>query len=192
MKQISVIGTIHLNWTPKDELEKVLTDLQPDQLLIELSPEELKRPRTESIRDEMFIAYDWALLNKVKVAVFDVEEDILNEGITGKEPEFMEHELKSKELLKEYSWKDLNKIEPWQTSEITALEKEIEEKYFDKDKSRRREFQMFENIKEKLVDGQNVIVTGAGHLTFFKEQFPSANLPFRDKKVLGFIPDSDA
>ena len=120
------------------------------------------------------------LKNRIPVTVFDVEQSGLKEGVTGKEPEFMDHELKSKELLKNYSWKDLNKIEPWQISEVAALEKEIVEKYFDKENSKQREFQMMQNIKQELVDGRNVIVTGAGHLTFFKEQFPEARIPFRD------------
>lgn len=180
MKEIIVVGTIHLNWTPKEEIEDVLAELKPDQLLVELSPNELKRSRHESIRDEMFFAYDWAKNNNIPVAVFDIEQSGLKEGVTGKEPEFIEHEMKSMDLLKNYSWKDLNKIEPWQISEIASLEKEIEEKYFDKEKSKQREFQMLKNIKEKLIDGRNVVVTGAGHLTFFKEHLPEAKLPFRE------------
>ena len=180
MKEIICIGTIHLNWTPENELVDVLNELKPDHVFVELSPEELQGQREESIRDEMFFAYDWAIKNRIPVTVFDVEQSGLKEGVTGKEPEFMDHELKSKELLKNYSWKDLNKIEPWQISEVAALEKEIVEKYFDKEKSKQREFQMMKNIKRRLVDGRNVVVTGAGHLTFFKEQFPEAKLPLRN------------
>lgn len=75
MKEVIVLGTIHLNWTPKNELEKKLEDLKPDKLLVELSPEELKNPREDSIRDEMFVAYDWAIANQIPVAVFDVATD---------------------------------------------------------------------------------------------------------------------
>ncbi len=181
MKDITIIGTIHLNWTPKEELEKVLAELKPGKLLVELSEGELAKGEGESIRDEMFSAYNWAVANDVPVTVFDIDDVTgLKEGVTGQESEFMEHELKCKELLKEYSWKDLNKLEPWQVAEVASLEKEIEDKYFDKEKSKQREMKMLENIKKELVEGQNVIVTGAGHLTFFKEHLPGAKLPFRN------------
>jgi hypothetical protein len=39
---------------------------------------------------------------------------------------------------------------------------------------------MVRNIKENLIDGKNVVLTGAAHLTFFKEHIPEATLLFRD------------
>jgi pheromone shutdown protein TraB len=180
MTEIIIIGTIHLNSTPKAELEEALSNLNPDQVLVELSPEELLRSREESIRDEMFAAYDWAIQNNVRVAVFDVEDDVLKDGVTGSEPEFMESELKGKEILKNYTWKELNRIEPWQDPEIMTLEEEIVRKYFDTKKSEKRDQMMLENLKKQLIEGRNVIVTGTGHLTFFKKEMPEAKLPFRD------------
>lgn len=179
MKEVLVIGTIHLNWTPKDELEEALRNLRPDKLHVELSPEELNKPREDSIRDEMFVAYDWAARNNIPVSVFDIDEDILKDGVTGKESEFMAHELKEKELLKNYTWKDLNSAKPWQEPVIAALEKEIVKKYFNKEKSELREHKMLKNVKDGLIEGRNVIVTGAGHLNFFEREIPSAELPFR-------------
>jgi hypothetical protein len=180
MRTIIIVGTIHLNWTPQAELEQALSELNPNKVFIELSENELAQPRKDSIRDEMFVSYDWAKQHNIPFTVFDVEHSGLKEGVTGTEPEFMEHELKCKELLKEYSWKDLNNVEPWQISEVAALEKEIEDKYFDTNKSKQRELAMLENINKELVDGVNVIITGAGHLTFFKDHIPEAVLPFRN------------
>jgi hypothetical protein len=61
-KQIIIVGTIHLNWTPANELKEILNEFKPDKLFIELSPEEAQnRNREESIRDKMFVAYDWAI-----------------------------------------------------------------------------------------------------------------------------------
>lgn len=178
--RIIIIGTIHLNWTPKDELSKVLSDINPDQVLVELSREELyERPREDSIRDEMFEAYDWAVEHNKLVNYFDSEDSPLKEGVTGKEPEFLEHELKSKDLLKSYSWKDLNKPEPWKISEVKELEDKIVAQYFDTEKSQQRERQMLKEIRAKLIEGTNVIVTGAGHLSFFERELPEAELPFR-------------
>ena len=181
MKEVIIIGTIHLNWTPKDELEKVLSDINPDQVLVELSGEELnERPRKDSIRDEMFVAYDWAVRNKKMVDYFDTGDSSLKDGVTGKEPEFLQQELRYKELLKNYSWKDLNKEKSSNIPEVKKLDDEIEEKYFDKEKSKKREHAMLDTIRGKLVEGTNVIVTGAGHLSFFKKEIPDAILPFRD------------
>ena len=61
MKEIICTGTIHLNWTPENELVAVLNELEPDLVFAELSLEELQGQREESIRDEMFFAYDWAI-----------------------------------------------------------------------------------------------------------------------------------
>lgn len=180
MRKISIIGTIHLNWTPAEELMAALDELKPEKLFIELSEDELVANRDDSIRDEMFAAYDWAISNNVPYLAFDIEHSGLKDGVTGKESEFVAHEMKCKELLNDYSWKDLNRTEPWEISEVAALEKEIEDKYFDIAKSREREMRMLENISKELVDGHNVIVTGAGHLTFFKRELPAAHLVFRD------------
>ena len=178
--KVVIIGTIHLNWTPKDELWEVLSDINPDQVLVELSEEELNlRPRSDSIRDEMFAAYDWAIQHKKLVNYFDTEDSPLKDGVTGKEDEFLEHELKCKELLKNYSWKDLNKLEPWKISEVQELEDKITTKYFDIKKSQGREQKMLKEIRAKLIEGTNVIVTGAGHLSFFEKEIPDAQLPFR-------------
>lgn len=180
MKEIIIIGTLHGGWTPKDELEEVLKTINPDKVLLELSLEELLRPREQSIRDEMFAAYDWAVQNGKDIDVFDIENNTLKEGVTGKEPEFAELQSKAQELLKQYSWKDLNKSGPWNNSEVTQLDEALMEKYFDAEKTKERDLTLLQNIKDKLVDGINVVVTGTAHLTFFKEQMPEARLLFRD------------
>ncbi len=36
---------------------------------------------------------------------------------------------------------------------------------------------MFEKIKNNLSEGTNIIITGSGHLEFFKEKFPDAEFP---------------
>lgn len=181
MKEIILIGTLHKNWTPREELEEVLNDLKPNHLLVELSPEEFNdRPREQSIRDEMFAACDWASKNSVPITLFDIENTFLKEGVTGKEPEFFEHGEKSKEILKKFSWKELNEIKPWQNPEIEKLEQELEQKYYQLDKIQEREQAMLKNIQISLVEGINVILTGTGHLSFFKKEFPDATMPFRN------------
>ncbi len=181
MKEIIIIGTLHGGHTPKDELEEVLNTINPDKVLIELSPEELHdRPREDSFSDEMFTAYDWAINNSKQIDVFDVENNSLKEGVTGKEQEFIELQTKYQEFLKQYSWKDLNKQEPWIDSGVAEMENFVIEKYFIEEEEKKRDFSMIQNIKEQLIDGVNVVFTGTGHLTFFKEQIPEAKLLFRD------------
>ncbi len=181
MKKVIIIGTIHLNWTPKDELEEVLRDINPDKVLVELDKDELyDNPREDSVRDEMFVVYDWAVRNKKKVDYFDTGDSSLKDGVTGKEPEFLQFELECKKLLKNHSWKDLNKEGLWNIPSVKKLKDEIKEKYFDKEKSKKREYEMLSNIKNKLINGVNVIVTGAGHLSFFEKEMPDAVLPLRN------------
>jgi len=89
-QSIIIIGTLHDKWTPVNELRDTLNELNPDKVLIELSKEELRdRPREDSIRDEMFAAYDWAIENSKQVDVFDVEVSTLKKGVTGKELNFI-------------------------------------------------------------------------------------------------------
>ncbi|MEX1027355.1 MAG: hypothetical protein WD049_05020 [Candidatus Paceibacterota bacterium] len=180
MQEIILIGTIHSGWTPVDELRQVLAEQQPDKVLVELSPEELKRSREDSIRDEMFTAHDWAVENDVPVGVFDVENHILKEGVTGKEPAFTEYEQKSKEILNGYTWKELNNEKPWQSPEITALEEQMNKEYIDVEKSKQREQTMLENIKDDLIERRNVVVTGTRHLSFFKQNLPDAEMLLRE------------
>ncbi len=180
MKEIIIIGTLHGDFTPKAELKEVLNSLNPDKVLVELSPEELARPVVKSIRDDMFTAYDWATENNKETAVFDVENETLKEGVTGKEPEFAEFGSAIEELLKKHSWKELNKKEPWKNSGVLDLENKLMEKYFNVEKIKERDFIMLQNIKDNLIEGKNVVLTGIGHLTFFKEQMPEAKLLFRN------------
>ncbi len=177
MKEIIVIGTLHHEFTPKSELEELLKEINPDKVLVELSPEEMLRPREDSIRDEMFFAYDWAIENGKQVDVYDIENDILKEGVTGKEPDFAKVGSEIGELLKSHSWKEQNNEEVWKTPEYTKLEDYITEKYFNAEKIEERDQIMLQNIKDKLIEGKNLILTGTAHLTFFKEQLPDTILP---------------
>ena len=71
-------------------------------------------------------------------------------------------------------------MEPWKISEVQELEDKITTKYFDIKKSQEREQKMLKEIRVKLIEGTNVIVTGAGHLSFFEKEIPDAELLFRD------------
>lgn len=178
--KISIIGTVHAGWTSHQELIDEIKKLDPDNILLELSPEELfERSPEQSMRDEMFAVYNWAKQNNISVVPIDIENDILKEGVTGREAEFSEFEEKSRKILNDYSWKDLNNEAPWNDPEVARLDRELEEKYIDQKKSRTRDERMAANIKDSLVNGNNVVVTGTAHLSFLMERFPEAVFPFR-------------
>jgi len=186
MKEIIVIGTLHSNSTPHKELLELVEEVGPDKVFVELSPEELGEERRQnSIRDEMFAVYDWARDHKLPICAFDIENDILKEGVTGNEAIFQELEQKSKKILENYSWKELNEKAPWNIPRIRELEEELEEKYIDQEKSKERERQILENIKNELIEGKNLIITGAGHLSFFEKELPNAHFILRTNNKVG-------
>ena len=179
-KEIIVIGTLHSSWTQHDELITLLEEYDPDKLLVELSPEELSEERRKtSIRDEMFAAYDWAREKGVPVDVFDEENDVLREGVTGKELMFKEYEQQSRRILKGYSWKKLNQDEPWNTPELKELDEKMNRYYVDPKKSKKREKQLIENIRSLSYRGRNVVLVGVGHLATLENQLVDAQFPLR-------------
>ncbi|MEO5646509.1 MAG: hypothetical protein ABIO57_01930 [Candidatus Paceibacterota bacterium] len=179
MKEIIIIGTLHHEFTPKAELEEIIKGINPDKVLVELSPEELLRPREDSIRDEMFFAHDWAVENGKQVDVFDIENHTLKDGFTGREVGLIQLGSEMGELLKVHSWKEQNSENAWKTPEYTKVNDLIMEKYFNSEKLEERNQTMLQNIKDKVIEGKNLVIAGTAHLTFFKEQLPNAILPLR-------------
>ncbi len=181
-KNLIIIGTLHCKSTPHQELVEVLENIAPDKLLVELAPEELGAERRKtSIRDEMLAAYDWAIHTGVAVEVFDSENDILRDGITGQEPAFQEYSEVSKRILRSYSWKELNQADPWNAPELQALDKAMDLQYIDPVKSARRDTMLLNEIKNKIIAGKNVVLVGAGHLDLLQKHLPDAEFPFREK-----------
>lgn len=62
MQEYFIIGTLHSGLTPKDELEGLLAEIKPDQLLVELpegyDAKDIKD--REVVPDEMLFAHSWA------------------------------------------------------------------------------------------------------------------------------------
>lgn len=181
MKKVIVIGTIHLDWTPKSELLLEVKKHKPDKIFIELTKKEVEGGRENSIRDEMFFVLNFAEEENIPYYLFDTDINTLKEGVTGKEKGFLEYENKVKKLLSDYSWKDLNSRKPWENSEVKKNEDYIVEKFFDIEKMKQRNELISKNIQENLVEGTNVIVTGAGHITDLLEDLPNSVAPLRKK-----------
>ncbi len=81
MRRIIIIGTLHEGFTPKRELIGMLTAYAPNQLLIEITANDLQKRKIGSYPIEMRQAYQWALRNKTKVAGFDSPIDCLKRGV---------------------------------------------------------------------------------------------------------------
>jgi len=180
-KEIIIIGTLHGGFVPHDELEQILEELKPDQIFVELTQKEVDEIDSgKSFRDEMVAAFYWAQKRNIKVNRFDINSGGLKEGMTGKESDFLALCKKFGELLKNYSWKELNKKEPWQNSPLGDLDREITEKYNDEVKAKQREEELLKNINQQIIsEGKVVILTGTGHLDFFEEKIPQAKFLFR-------------
>ncbi len=182
MRKIIIIGTLHGRLTPRKELKQILDDLQPDQVFVEMTPNEVKKIRqSKSIRDEMIFALEWAKEREIKTDYFDRNEGELKSGVTGKELDLIKLLKKMKKIIQTYSWKELNKEAPWKTTPLVDIENKINKRFVDVKKSKEREEKMLENINNKIMTtGKIVILTGVGHLSFFEKKIPNAIFPFRE------------
>lgn len=178
MRNIYIIGTLH-GFTPIEDLSDILEKLNFTQILIELpedAPEKFKE--NNDIRDEMMWTYQWAKKKGVKVGLFDEYQPLFKKGMSVESPEYKEYVEKEREFLKKYTWQDFNKVEFLE--KLNLHTEEIEEKLFDRMKSRKREKKMLENIKRLMsAEGNVVIITGVSHLDFFKKNLENATIPLR-------------
>lgn len=177
MRKVFIIGTLHLGFTPKDELREVLEELRLTQLFVELPPEDSeKREVAEKHSDEMAFAYRWAKENNVLVVSYDIGGGNLEKEGAEEDKEYIQLSKEELEEAKKISWRERNKKNAYKGS---AWEK-IKEKFIDQKKWDAREKQMLENIRQNLADeGTVVILTGAGHLDFFEENLSEAEFLFR-------------
>ena len=152
--------------TPKEELQKLLEQYHPDQLLIEIKEEDLKTKKIENYPSEMIFTYAFAKENNIEVKGFDAKV----EGILKKE----EKELikKEGEIIKNLSWKEMNKKE--NQNKLRKVSKE----FMDTKKEEERQYKMLKNINKKMRKDKTImILTGCGNLDFFKRHIKESLLP---------------
>mgnify|MGYP001612470089 CR=1 FL=1 len=172
MRKIIIIGTFHTGLTPNKELKEVLEEIKPDQLLVEITEREIKNDNLRKYLPEMVFAYRWAKKKKIAVSGFDSSINVLSKGMTEKDNKSIIK--KQKKLMRGYTWKDFNK------EKYLKLLEGSEEDLIDWKKEQRREKKMLQNIKKAMhSNGIIVIVTGCGHLKFFKKHIKRAVFPFR-------------
>lgn len=173
--KLIIIGTLHAGLTPHNELKEALEQYDIDQLLVEITAEDLAKGRLEKYPDEMIYAYRWAIKNNVRVDGFDSSINVLAEGMTDADNKKVIEEQQKILESKGYGWKDLNKKEITEIFNTKSVKKLI-----DRTKETQREKKMLQNIKSKLIpEGTIVILTGAGHLNFFEKHLKQAIFPYR-------------
>lgn len=181
MNRTIIVGTLHLGLTRKNDLKKLLEEIHPDQLLLELPAEQSARERASRTSDEMGFAAMWAGTKGIPVAYFDTGESVLRDGISVEGSLYKELESRQVQEIKAFSWQDLNKKEPWREGRLASAQQTFWRECIDPAKWELREENMLENIQRlKKQKGTVLILTGAGHLDFFEREFPEAEFPYRN------------
>jgi pheromone shutdown protein TraB len=173
-RKIIIIGTLHAGITPANELEEAIKSFSPDQVMVEIIDGDIEKNNLELYPPEMIFALKWAKNNNVKVFGFDSRINVFKNGITPKDNEAVI--AKQKELIKNLSWKEFNKIENEKLLDVEELDDLV-----DKKKEDERESEMLKNIQNNIIEnGTVVIITGIAHLDFFEKNIKDAILPFRN------------
>lgn len=173
-RKIIIIGTLHAGITPNDELKEVIENFKPDQILVEISNEDIDKNDLSSYPPEMIFACTWAKNNNVKVAGFDSKMNVLKEGVMLNDNQDVIE--KQKNLIKNLSWKDFNKIENEKLLDGDGIEEIV-----DSEKDKARELEMLNNIDSFIIkNGTVLIITGIAHLNFFERNINKAIFPFRN------------
>ena len=142
MRTIIIVGTLHEGLTPTDELQEILEDIDPDQLLVEIAKEDLQNEILGKYPEEMVYAYKWAKKNNVQVNGFDSSINILKRGTTKEDEERVVKGVKK--LLKGYTWKDMNK------GECQKMIGQLIVGLIDPLKRKKRQQEMLQNIKKSM------------------------------------------
>ncbi len=176
-RRIIIIGTLHAGITPNNELQGLIENFEPNQLLVEIANDDIVQNNISSYPPEMVFALEWAKSNKIQVVGFDSKINVFREGVVPEDNQIMIE--KQKELIKKLSWKDFNKSENEKLLDIDGSDELI-----DQEKERLRENEMLKNIEMNIIqNGTVIIITGIAHLNFFKQNIKDAIFPLRDDLV---------
>jgi len=171
MRKIYFIGTLHGGCTPQDELQEILNNLSPDQLMVEIRQKDIEGKNFNNYPNEMIFAYKWAVDKDIPVYGMDTVTFDMAEGKNGEDNQkVMDMQIK---IIRQHNWKDFNKEEYGKLLDIPELLELV-----DKEKANLREQEMLKNIlKNAISKGTIVVLTGSGHLTFFAKALPEAIFP---------------
>ena len=169
------IGTVHAGFTNNNQLLKLIKNYQPVKLLIEIKQMDVKSGNIDSYPPEMIAAYGWAIDNKIPIVGIDHDTD---EVIFGNEELIKKLATKQIKVLEGHDWKKFNNkknLDLLLTPEWTKI--------INKSETKRREHKMAHSIESaKKTNGNMVVITGSGHIPFFRKKFPTANFPLTTAK----------
>lgn len=161
-----LIGTIH-GTTNTEELAAYIQKINPDILLVEIDQNEIDQGNDlTKYPPEMQWVVKYGKERQIKVIGFDADFMINHREFSEEEQKKIE-EL-SKPLLQQ-NWKWFNTLEGRKEMRI------IDEKFPATPEDKLREQIMAENIK-KYKSGKTCIITGAGHIDYFQQQFPEIHI----------------
>lgn len=170
MDNLIFIWTLHAWLTDHEELKKIILDIKPKCLLIEMTNKDIKEDNILWYPEEMIFALNLAKEYKIPCKGFDYQLNTLQPNIT------KNHEQKildeQKKIIHNKSWKDFNNYD------LTKKLWDILINIVDEEKWDERENKMKSNIKKIAShEGITLILTGVWHINFFQKQFPKAKFP---------------
>lgn len=176
MIELFFIGTLHLKFTPHQELREEIEKISPQIIGVEITQEDINNYSVKNYPDEMQYALQYAKNNSIDFFGFDSDINIFKEKDN---VEKLEEDLinKQKEVISKYNWKQFNNKK---YSNLLAFD--VEKELINDKKFLEREKEMAQNIENYISDTSNLrvlIITGCGHLDFFEQKFKQASFPLR-------------
>lgn len=169
MQQLIFIGTLHLGFTPLTELKELLLTHKPNMLLVEIQQQDLNTDNISTYPEEMQFCVNYAKEHAINCKGFDCSINIEYKKVQKEDQERLLQE--QTKIIQQHNWKTFNKEEYGDILKTLSWNKVI-----NINKWNEREEHMNKNIQEiiKQQNGTIVIVTGSGHIPYFRKQFPKA------------------
>ncbi len=173
MRNVFLLGTVPCMMPEKMfELNLLLKIMNPDQIFVEVTDNDLMNSKGY-MDDEMMFVAEWAKQNKKKVSGHCFAADCSM---------YLE-ENRKKALTEEFShliagnnWKVFNQID----SEVYGKFYNICSMIVDMNKVQNKQRKMLENIEKRIINhGKVLVVTEALNLKFFEENLKNAVVPLR-------------
>ena len=163
MDKMFFIGTLHKGLTNLQELEELILSYNPDLLGLEITHKDLISNNVSHYPNEMIFALELAKKHKMKFFGFDSDIKVMNDDVD--EENIL---IEQKELIKKNNWKDFNKLN------LTKKLNQISKPLFNQEKWEERELEMEQNILKNINNEKSIVLTGVGHIDFFKKKFPNS------------------
>lgn len=167
------IGTLHKHLTPEDELIRIIESYSPRRVLVEITQEDMEQGDVASYPPEMQAILVWARSKNIEAYGMDSAIHTFKAGTS--EHDVQNLDIEQRAIIDQHDWKDFN-----QAALDKILETKTWQKIVDTAKDNERNQEMYDNIvrlTQGLASQPIVVVTGSGHIPFFREKFPDAHFP---------------